>query len=169
MRPLILGAALLALPAVAAAQPAAKPACADAAYRQFDFWVGRWDVSPTGKDQVVAQSLIERVYNGCGVRENWMPKNHQDGGSLNIYLPFEKGWRQTWIDSSGGRAEFRGGWTGKTMVLTGDWPGPEGQPNLTRMTYTPNPDGSVRQFGESSADGGKTWKASFDFTYRPAK
>ena len=152
-------AALIAASGPAAAQApaaAATPApCADPAYRQFDFWVGRWDVSPTGRDQVVAQSLIERVYNGCGVRENWMPRNHQDGGSLNLYLPYEKAWRQTW--------------TGRAMVLTGDWPGADGRPNLTRMTFTPNADGSVRQAGESSSDGGRTWKPSFDFTYRPAR
>src|SRR5262249_17395132 len=137
-------------PGVALAQGTpAKPApCADAAYRQFDFWVGRWDVSPTGADRVVAQSLIERVYNGCGVRENWMPKNGQDGGSLNTYRPAEHAWRQTWIGSGGDRGDFKGGWDGKAMVLTGEWPGPGGKPNLTRMTYTPNPDGSVRQAGE---------------------
>ncbi|HEY0436189.1 MAG TPA: hypothetical protein VGC92_06085 [Phenylobacterium sp.] len=167
--------ALLAAPAPCGAQTAAPPApsqpspCADSAYRQFDFWVGRWNVSPNGSDKVVAQSLIERVYGGCGVRENWMPGNHQDGGSLNTYRPAEKAWRQTWIDSGGSRGDFKGGWTGRAMVLTGDWPGPDGKPNLTRMTYTPNGDGSVRQFGEASTDGGKTWKPAFDFIYRPAK
>jgi hypothetical protein len=156
--------AVAALPAMAAAQaPPPKPACTAPEHRQFDFWVGRWDVSPTGKDAVVAQSLIERVYNGCGIRENWMPKNGQDGGSLNIWLPGEKAWRQTWIDSAGTRADFTGGWSGKAMVLTGKWGGP-----LVRMTYTPNADGSVRQAGEQSTDDGKTWKPSFDFTYRRA-
>ena len=155
--------AVAALPGMAQAQTPAKPACEAAEHRQFDFWVGRWQVSPTGKNQVVAESLIERVYNGCGVRENWMPKNGQDGGSLNIYLPAEKVWRQTWIDSSGTRADFTGGWNGKAMVITGKWGGP-----LVRMTYTPNADGSVRQAGEQSTDDGKTWKPTFDFTYRKA-
>ena len=59
--------------------------------------------------------------------------------------------------------EFKGGWNGKAMVLTGKWGGP-----LVRMTYTPNPDGSVRQAGEQSTDGGKSWTPSFDFTYRRA-
>jgi hypothetical protein len=160
----LFAAVVAALPGMAQAQTAApKPACDAAEHRQFDFWVGHWQVSPTGKDAVVAESLIEKVYNGCGVRENWMPRNHQDGGSLNIYLPAEKAWRQTWIDSSGSRADFTGGWNGKAMVLTGVWAGP-----LVRMTYTPGADGSVRQAGEQSADGGKTWTPSFDFTYRRA-
>lgn len=162
----LLAAALLALAssAVQAQAPPPKPApCDTPQHRQFDFWVGRWQVSPTGQDRVVAESLIEKLYNGCGIRENWMPKNGQTGGSLNIYLPAEKAWKQTWIDSAGTRADFTGGWNGEAMVLEGVWGGP-----LVRMTYTPNPDGSVRQLGEQSTDGGRTWGPSFDFTYRRA-
>lgn len=168
IRALLIVAVLSAAPSLAAAQaPPAPSPCADAEHRQFDFWVGRWTVTPTGKDRVVAESLIEKVY-GCGIRENWMPKNHQDGGSLSIYDRGAKGWRQTWIDSSGSHVDFSGGWDGAAMVLTGDWPGPDGKPNLVRMTYTKGADGSVRQAGVASKDGGKTWTPSFDFTYRRA-
>jgi hypothetical protein len=162
MKSILTALALAAAPSLALAQtPPPGPVCTTAEHRQFDFWVGKWDVRQTGKDPVVAQSLIESLYNGCGVRENWMPKNGQTGGSLNIWLPGEKAWKQTWIDSSGTRADFTGGWAGKAMVLTGQWGG-----SLVRMTYTPNADGSVRQAGEQSSDGGKTWAPSFDFTYR---
>ena len=168
-RACLIAAAVVALPCAVAAQPAAPPLnpCADAEHGRFDFWVGRWTVTPTGSDKVVAESLIEKVY-GCGLRENWMPKSHQDGGSLSIYVPAEKAWRQTWIDSSGSYVDFKGGWDGQAMVLTGEWPLPNGQPNRVRMTYTKNPDGSVRQAGLASTDGGATWKLSFDFTYRRA-
>jgi hypothetical protein len=162
----LLVAMLLALSASACAAEAAP--CVAPEYGQFDFWIGRWAVSPTGKDEVVAESLVEKLYSGCGVRENWMPRNHQGGGSLTSYVASEKTWRQTWVDSSGSRAEFRGGWNGKTMVLTGTWPSPDGKPRIVRMTYTPNPDGSVRQFGEASFDNGKSWSQDFDFTYRRA-
>ncbi|MFL5298192.1 MAG: hypothetical protein ACJ798_17580 [Phenylobacterium sp.] len=172
IRTLTLVAALPAAPALASGQtapaaPRANP-CADPEHGQFDFWVGRWSVSPTGKDEVVvAQSLIEKVY-GCGVRENWMPKGSPGGGSLSIYVPAQKAWRQTWIDSSGAYVDFKGGWNGQAMVLTGDWPTPAGAWQLTRMTYTRASDGSVRQAGAVSKDGGKTWAPSFDFTYRKA-
>jgi hypothetical protein len=164
----LVAAAVLAAPGICASQPPAAPGiCADAEHAQFNFWVGRWTVTPTGKSKVVADSLIERVY-GCGLRENWMPKNHQDGGSLSIYVAAEKGWRQTWIDSSGAYVDFKGGWNGRAMVLTGDWPTATGQPQLVRMTYTQGADGSVRQAGDASSDGGKTWAPSFDFTYHHA-
>src|SRR5438046_10666506 len=74
-------------PASAAANP-----CAGAEHRQFDFWVGKWDVYPSGGDKLTAHSLIESVYGGCGIRENWMPLSGSGGGSLNIYLPQEKHW-----------------------------------------------------------------------------
>lgn len=163
--------ALLAGPA--AGQTAAPPAAACSApeHRQFDFWVGRWDVYPTGQAKLVAHSLIERLYGGCAIRENWMPLSGGEGGSLSNYVAREKGWRQTWLDSSGARVEFTGGWNGVAMVITGAWPGAvkPGQDALVRMTYTPSPDGSVRQFGEASTDGGKTWAPNFDFTYRPSR
>ena len=150
-------AAQTAAPAATATAP-----CAGTEFHQFDFWAGRWDVyNRAGK--LVAHSLIEPVY-GCGIRENWMPLDNQPGGSLSIYVPAEKHWEQFWIDSSGSRAVFTGGWTGSAMISQGKWGGP-----IVRMTYTENADGSVRQFGEQSTDEGKSWKPAFDFTYRPSK
>lgn len=163
------GSAAAQTPSPSPAPP--PPACAAPEHRQFDFWVGRWDVYPTGSDKQVARSLIERLYAGCAIRENWMPLSGGGGGSLSNYVIGESGWRQTWLDSSGSRVEFTGGWTGQAMVLTGEWVGAvtPGQPARVRMTYTRGEDGTVRQFGEASQDGGKTWAANFDFTYRPAK
>ena len=53
IRTLLIACAIAAAPAAASAQ--ATPtlpkagACADAEHGQFDFWVGRWTVTPTGK------------------------------------------------------------------------------------------------------------------------
>jgi hypothetical protein len=38
-----------------------------------------------------------------------------------------------------------------------------------RITWTPQPDGRVRQFWETSSDGGQTWNAAFDGLYVRAK
>lgn len=173
-------ALLAALPVVASAQfqppidrrpapglPARGP-CDTPENRQFDFWLGRWQVSPTGSRKVVAGSYIQKLYGGCAISENWMPIGQPGGGSLSSYVRGQRAWKQTWVDSSGSRAEFTGGWNGQAMVLTGPWPLPDGRARIVRMTYTPNPDGSVRQAGENSFDGGRTWQASFDFTYRRA-
>jgi len=145
------------------APAAPQPSCTAPENSQFDFWVGKWDVfGPKGG--LAGHSLIEKLYGGCGIRENWMPVNNAGGGSLNIYVPEEKHWEQFWIDAQGSRALFVGGWNGKAMVIQGKWGGP-----LVRISYSKNADGSVRQFGEQSTDEGKTWSTSFDLTYRPAK
>jgi hypothetical protein len=163
--------ALFVLPFVSAAAPQpAPPACVSSETRQFDFWVGKWDVyAPSKPDQKVATSLIEKLYHGCAIRENWMPLNDNPGGSMNAYSPEKKQWRQFWADSNGGSAEFGGGWNGKSMILTGTWPQPGHPTQLTRMTYTPLSDGQVEQVGITSDDAGKTWQPSFDFLYRPAR
>ena len=160
-------ALMLAPPAQFQSLPPPTP-CSDAEHHEFDFWVGRWDVyGPKGK--LVAHSLIESVY-GCGIRENWMPLSGQNGGSLSVYVPANRSWEQFWIDSSGSRVVFKGGWNGQAMVITGVWSNDPSttQGPLTRMTYTKNADGSVRQYGEQSADEGKSWSAAFDFLYRPS-
>jgi hypothetical protein len=158
--------AIVMLMACVGAARADPSPCSSPQDRQFDFWVGRWRVSPTGHpEKRVADSLIEKLYRGCGVRENWMPLRGGGGGSLSAYVPADHGWRQVWVDDKGAFVEFRGDWNGRAMVLTGRWPQPGHPGQITRMTYTANPDGSVRQFGEVSDDGGRTWSTGFDLTY----
>ena len=145
--------------------PAPPPACTGPEHRQFDFWVGEWTVTPTGKANVVASSLIEKLYGGCAVRENWMPLKGTAGGSLNNY--YDGQWRQTWVDAANSRVDFTGGLVDGKMVMTGEWKGVlgPGKDALIRMTYSKNADGTVRQHGEQSTDGGKSWSTNFDFTY----
>lgn len=125
MRMIVLAAALIttgAAPAQPSATPAAAPPpspCATPDHRAFDFWVGAWDVYPSGATRLVAHSLIERLYGGCAIRENWMPLGKTGGGSLSSFVPDEHAWRQTWVDSAGTRVEFKGGMEGGRMVLTG--------------------------------------------------
>ena len=144
-----------------------QPACTGPEHRQFDFWVGEWSVTQTGKDQVVASSLVEKIYGECVVRENWMPLQGSAGGSFNNY--YEGRWRQTWVDASNSRVDFVGGMVDGKMVLVGDWKGVNGpgKDAIIRMTYSKSADGSVRQHGEQSTDHGLTWSTNFDFTYHP--
>jgi hypothetical protein len=164
--------AFLLLLAQAAANPPANPStpptCEGAEYAAFDFWVGEWDVYPTGGDKQVATSKIEKLYNGCALRENWMPLKGGDGGSLNGYDPRTKRWHQTWIGSTPGPVQFVGGPSDGKMILSGVWPGsgPKGEDGTTRMTYSRLEDGAVRQHGEFSADGRNGWQTTFDLTYR---
>jgi hypothetical protein len=144
--------------------------CAAAEFRQFDFWVGDWEVSRTGSSEITARSRIERLYDGCAIRENWMPLANSGGGSLSAYDRGDRRWRQRWIDHRGTIVDFDGGLVEGQMILTGLWRDFNGTGGdaLVRMSYSRGADGSVRQFGEQSADQGRTWTAAFDLTYRPA-
>ena len=43
---------------------------------------------------------------------------------------------------------------------------PNGAPVVQRISWTPEPDGRVRQMWQQSRDGGKTWTVAFDGWYR---
>lgn len=144
--------------------------CAGAVHRQFDFWVGRWLVTDAATGQMAGTSLIERLYGGCAIRENWSGSG-LDGGSLNVVERESGQWHQTWVDSSGARREFIGGLRGGRMVLVATVPrrGDPASTTQVRMTFTANADGSVRQFSDTSNDGGATWSPRYDLIYRRAE
>lgn len=167
---------IAALLQAASPTPAPRPApagCTTPESRQWDFWVGSWEVRPNGSDQVIAHSLIEKKYAGCAIRENWMPMGREiagGGGSLSFYDSGRRQWRQLWIDSSGTRVELDGGFKDGVMAITGNWgnfAGP-GKDALVTMRYQLQSDGEVRQWAEASTDGGKSWSPAFDFRYRRA-
>lgn len=146
-------------------QPAAPAkACSSPEYRQFDFWLGRWDVTGADGRQAGTNEIL-RAHNGCVLIENWNGVRGMTGTSLNMYVASDKQWQQTWMDSAGSLLVLRGGLRGASMVMTGRALQPGAPPSLDRITWTPNPDGSVRQLWESSSDEGKTWKVMFDGRY----
>ena len=148
-----------------APQPPA-PACKAPAHRQFDFWIGRWDVfQPDGKQ--AGENVIEAILGGCVLRETWQGRGGFSGTSLNTYDAADQRWHQTWIDNQGGRLELAGALEGAAMVLgsTGPHPDKPGLKLQQRITWTPNADGTVRQLWETSEDGGKAWSVAFDGKY----
>ena len=105
----LFAASLLVLQAVAApALPATVP-CSGENHGALDFWVGEWDVYRNGSDALVAHSTIEKLYEGCAIRETWMPLGGKPGGSLSGYDPATGRWHQTWIGSTAGVVLFEGG------------------------------------------------------------
>ncbi|HUG54946.1 MAG TPA: hypothetical protein VMR21_15150 [Vicinamibacteria bacterium] len=157
-------AAVLGLAGSAAAS-SGPPPCRAPEYRQFDFWVGDWDVfDPSGT--LVGTNSITREYDGCVLQEHWEARGprKQTGSSFNTYHAAAGRWHQTWVDSTGGFLLLDGGLAGESMVLEGEMLGRRGRLHH-RIRFTPRPDGQVRQFWETSADGGKTWNVAFDGTY----
>ncbi len=152
-----------------APQPPAKPAtppCSASPYHQFDFWIGHWDVHQAD-GKLVGDNLIESILGGCALRETWNGRGGFAGTSLNAYDPIDGRWHQTWLDNHGGRLDLAGGLQGLAMVLESNDPHPEkpGSRLAQRITWTVQPDGSVRQIWSTSEDGGTNWSVVFDGKY----
>ncbi len=153
-----------AAPAAAtAAVPQPSPCAAITHDHDFDFWLGTWEVRSGGA--IVGHNVIESGQSGCAVIEHWTAMPGHTGTSLNAYDPARKHWRQWWVDGSGEIVELEGERTATTMVLEGPYTHVDGTITRLRGTWTPNPDGTVRQYIEESKDGGATWAVWFDGMY----
>jgi uncharacterized protein DUF1579 len=132
--------------------------------RDFDFWIGEWDVfGPQGRQ--VGTNSITSLFDGSALAEHWRGAGGVEGHSLNAYDAATDRWHQTWVDSTGGLLLLDGGLVDGAMVLEGTAPATAGAvPQRQRITWTPRPDG-VRQHWESSDDRG-TWETAFDGHYR---
>ena len=137
--------------------------CAAPENRQFDFWVGDWQVhKPDGS--FAGMNRITLEYGGCVVHEHYANGRGYSGESLNTYDAARKLWHQTWVDNNGLLLTLEGHWDGRSMLLEGIGAGEDGALTRQRITWSPNSDGSVRQLWES-ADGKGGWTVVFDGRY----
>jgi hypothetical protein len=148
--------------------------CTGPQYKEFDFWLGDWEVR-SAAGQLLGHNRISKRHGGCVVLEEWESAAGGSGSSFNFYDQPTKQWHQFWVDATGTNwlssdrqgnpVTLRGGMRDGSMVF---WSHPDTLPaiGLTRLTFRPLPDGRVRQTFEGSTDGGKTWTVSFDGFYK---
>jgi hypothetical protein len=172
-QPLLAAVLLLASSPLLLAETAApKPSCDDPPYRLLDFWVGEWRVvDEAGVHQ--GDNRIEKILNGCAILEHWTGNGGSEGKSL-FYLDRAAGhWKQVWVTDNATRP---GGLKEKHLIekleqgavrFQGVIQRPDGSSYLDRTTLSPQPDGSVRQHIQTSADDGVTWRAGWVGIYRP--
>ena len=135
--------------------------------RQFDFWLGEWNVSTTQGGVPAGDSKIELILEDCVIQENWKSLNSPYfGKSYNVYNAMLKRWEQYWVDSVGGNIFFYGGLKDGVMdYWTDDLPQPDGTKLKRHLQFFKLGQDTVRQFSQGSSDGGKTWQVEYDFTY----
>lgn len=148
-----------------AAEEARHPCKKRPESRQLDFWIGAWSVTdPQG--QVVGENVITRDLAGCVIREAWTDAYGNRGTSVNFYHPASDRWHQIWTSENGTVTHYQGTWSdGAMRFLETGFGDADSESRRLRMTFTPNPDGSVRQLIESTEDG-TSWTVSFDGLYR---
>jgi hypothetical protein len=149
-------------------EPGRKSACSDPAARQFDFWIGHWQVTENGKP--AGTNHIQRILDGCALLENWRGAQGGAGNSLNFYDRADGLWHQTWVDQSGNVLNLAGRFKDGAMRLEGIRPATKLQPAARhRITWTPLAGGNVRQLWESSPSDRESWAVQFDGLYVHAK
>jgi hypothetical protein len=140
--------------------------CDSTEHHQFDFWIGNWRVTDA-KGAFQGTNNVTSIYDGCALQEHWKGSGGDMGSSFNAYMPGRKQWHQTWVDNSGVTLILYGGLHGSSMMLEG--------PRMTkagtvtdRITWTPMPDGRVRQHWQQLGPGDKPWQDVFDGYYARA-
>lgn len=148
-----------------------SPCVTDSVYRQFDFWIGEWDVY--GKNgRKAGDSRIEIILDSCIILENWTSANGGYAGkSFNTYNAVSRQWQQTWVDNRGGSTEFlEGRYENRRMVfLTKPYLYSKDTMAIRRLTFYNLAPGKVRQHGEISKDAARTWTTEYDLEYRRKK
>jgi hypothetical protein len=147
------------------------PCMGDAKAREFDFWIGEWDAFVTGTENLAGYSKIERASGGCMILENWTSKSEKpfEGKSINFVDPVTKKWKQVWVGSgqSPNATEFLNGeYREGAMRFEFASTNAQQQPILVQFHFYNQGPNQVRQLHQTSADGGKTWVVSYDFTYK---
>ena len=151
----------------AAAQQPQTYSCEEAPrHRQFDFWLGNWEVTDKAGEKVYGKNLISKRENGCLLLEEYTTGSGFSGTSMNFYNPSDGKWHQYWVDNGSSIIRTSGGMEKGSMVLRGTiYYLASKRTARFRGKWTPLEDGRVRQFFEErdSQEGWKTW---FDGYYR---
>lgn len=158
----------LYLPTDARAQ---QSSCSSEQHRQFDFWIGDWEVMDAN-NQVVGGSKVELILNECVIFENWVSATPGYAGkSFNYYNRSTNKWNQKWIDTNGVPIEFEGTFSKEDQALyyTATTEDREGKEILNKLNFFKKSEDYVNQVWEQSTDDGKTWTTVFDGHYRRKK
>jgi hypothetical protein len=153
------------------AQQTTNPCSSNRVYRQFDFWLGEWEVF--GKNgQKAGESKIDLILDSCIILENWTSaKGGYAGKSFNTYNAASHQWQQTWVDNRGGTTEYLRGTadTNRITFYADTVHAATGKSFQRRLTFYKINTNTVRQHGERSVDSGTTWTTEYDLEYRRRK
>lgn len=139
----------------------AHPCASAPEFRQFDYWLGEWDVEIGGQRQ--AQSSIQLILNDCVIFENYTDFRGYAGKSFSLYDVNTKKWEQRYVDTTGALHHWTGALDNGVMTFRWDYE-LNGQKSYNRMSYVKEGPDHVRQILEASPDG-KTWAKTYDGLY----
>lgn len=151
--------------------------CSDIRARDFDFWVGEWDLSwpaqqTGGEEGDVGRGInrISKKFGECVVEENFATSDGKFfGHSVSVYDPDAGLWRQTWVDSGGTYLLFTGRYEAGTLELrTAPVERDSGEIAVNRMVFSDIHDNSLSWDWQGSKNGGETWHDLWNISYNRA-
>jgi hypothetical protein len=148
-----------------------SPRCSQPGHRQFDFWLGEWDVRwVLGGEEGKGTNVIRATLDGCVILENFdgTPALPLRGMSISTFNPRSGKWQQTWVDNQGGYLDFVGELKDGRMVLQRK--AVINDKEITqRMVWHNITKDRLDWNWERSDDGGKTWKLLWQIHYTRRK
>ena len=153
---------------VLAQDPARSPCTEDSGpARDFDFWVGQWQVVQPDSGDPAGNNRISVREGGCLLVEDWQGASGSTGMSINFQDPQRGAWRQIW-QSAGALIELEGGLDDDgRMAMDGTiFYHARGEQFPFRGRWTPRDDGTVLQEFWQQGEGGE-WSSWFVGEYQP--
>lgn len=154
------------------AQNPQKP-CSSAEAKQFDFWVGSWDLEWTDAkgNKASGTNIVNKILGDCVIEENFSTGGQTPfmGKSNSLFDAASGKWKQTWVDNGGSYLDFVGEFAGGKMTLWREIVGKDGKKLKQRMIFYNITENALDWNWESSDDGGKNWKVLWKINYRRRK
>ena len=134
--------------------------------REFDFWLGRWEVRlPDGT--LAGHNTITKRDGGCTIHEQWEGTAGATGTSVSFYLPSREQWRQIWVGSGATLIDMTGGLVDGEMRMEGTIEySDQDRVVAFRASWAIAADGRVRQRMEEFDLVSQQWGLWFDGLYR---
>lgn len=137
--------------------PAPGELCRAPEYRQLDYSIGRFRVvAETGER--AGELRVEPILAGCVLRGHWRGAIAGSGEATTWYDRHSGQWHRVLVNDDGQSLRLSGRVEGTQLVLTGRNAFFDGRIGLHRMTWQPQPDGSIRQHWALSMDEGRSWE-----------
>jgi hypothetical protein len=152
-------------------RPAHPDPCAAAEQKQFNFWIGEWDLTWPGekpRETGRGSNSIKRILEACVVQETFSGEEsmHLRGTSVSTFDGNAGKWKQTWVDNEGGYLDFAGEFKDQQMILQREAVRKGGTRILQRMVWKNITANELDWSWEASRDGGKTWQVQWPIHYK---
>ena len=146
----------------------AFPCLSDPVHASFDFWVGEWDVYPTGINAIVGVSSIIKDDGGCVIIEHFKSLVAPGSGhSINYVNTETNKWEQIYSAANGSTQKYVDGvYKDSALTFTYSTINANGKAGTGRFIFYNQGVNQFRQYQDASFDEGKNYQVLTDFTYK---